>query len=100
MGENEQFGFVLGGLSKDIGSGGRGCEPRPGMSEGLSKFLDQCGLEKLGPERAAELIFYAVEHQTERWAELYDFFFNEAAALLLEAMEALDGGEDGDDEQQ
>lgn len=93
MGENEQFGFVLGGLSKDIGSGGNGGEPRLGVSEDLSKFFELCGFEKLGPERFAEMIFYAAEHQTERWAELYDFFFNEAAALLLEAMEALDGGE-------
>lgn len=96
MGENEQLGFVLGGLPKDIGSGGKVGEPRPAakkFEETLNGLLEQCGLDKLGPERAAKLIFYAAEHQIERWTELYDFFFNEAAALLLEAMEALDGRE-------
>lgn len=93
MGENEQFVFALGGLPEAMGSGGKGGEPSLGASEGLSKFFKQCGFENLGPERTAELIFYVVEHQTERWEELYDFFFNEAAALLLEAMEALDGGD-------
>lgn len=93
MGENEQFVFALGGLPEAMGSGGKGGEPRLGASEGLSKFFELCGLERLGPERAAELIFYAAEHQTERWTALYDFFFTVAAALLLEAMEALDGGE-------
>ena len=102
MGENEQFGFVLGGSPEAMGAGGKGSEPRPAakkFEETLNRLLEQCGLDKLGPERAAELIFYAAEHQIVQWTELYDFFFNEAAALLLEAMEALDGREQEPDRQ-
>lgn len=99
------IGFALGGLPQFEGNGGPGGgEERSSklkeLETAVNSFLESLGIEKLSEEKVAELLFYVTEKQIDRWTELLDFFFNEAAALLLEAMEALDGGEGGSDEQQ
>ena len=53
MGENEQFGFVLGGLSKDIGSGGSGGDPSVGFAD--SSLCTREPIEALTPEEFRRL---------------------------------------------
>lgn len=44
--------------------------------------------EAMSAERVAAMVHYCTEHQTERFAELLEFFTSECRALFLEAWEA------------
>lgn len=92
MEEGMALGFIVDGEPRLMGSGGPGGQPRGAQTAELAELLEKLSQLSsdldISPERAAAILFYATEHQLERWAELLEFFSGETAALITEAMEA------------
>lgn len=83
MNEGMALGFMPGDQRPDSAD----------LAELLGKFSQLSSDLDIGPERAAAMLFYATEHQLERWQELLEFLTGEVTALLTEAMEATEDGD-------